>query len=214
MSVQVPIPETAPVMVLPDCNFFPHTPLPLYIFEPRYRAMLALALESERMICIATVMETDATGMPKDVDAGVYLHGTIGLVRACLTDDDGTSNLLLEGLRRVVFDGWIRDKPFRIAELQPLDTIIRDANKVKEDAVRLTALTTALMERGAVVHPILREKLGTGLEAEILSDMIANFMLPDIHDRHALLAMEDLSDRMKFLIDRLKGQLGALGPPG
>jgi len=47
------LPEQAPVMPLPGAVLFPHALLPLYIFEPRYREMLAHALAHERMFCVA-----------------------------------------------------------------------------------------------------------------------------------------------------------------
>ena len=36
-------------MILPKATLFPSAPLPLYIFEPRYRQMLAHALDTQRM---------------------------------------------------------------------------------------------------------------------------------------------------------------------
>ena len=35
----------APIFPLPDVTFFPHTLLPLHVFEARYRAMVVDALE-------------------------------------------------------------------------------------------------------------------------------------------------------------------------
>ena len=40
-------------MVLPNTLLFPESLLPLFIFEERYREMLAWALEHERMFCMA-----------------------------------------------------------------------------------------------------------------------------------------------------------------
>ena len=42
-----------PIFPLPDLTFFPHTLLPLHIFEPRYRAMTRAALEGDRYIAMA-----------------------------------------------------------------------------------------------------------------------------------------------------------------
>jgi Lon protease-like protein len=38
---------------LPDVTFFPHTLLPLHIFEARYRALVTDALARDRRLCIA-----------------------------------------------------------------------------------------------------------------------------------------------------------------
>ena len=47
------LPREVPVMTLPNATLFPQALLPLYIFEPRYRHMLADALHSNRMFSVA-----------------------------------------------------------------------------------------------------------------------------------------------------------------
>ena len=42
-----------PIFPLPNVVFFPHTFLPLHIFEERYRAMVADAANGEKLICMA-----------------------------------------------------------------------------------------------------------------------------------------------------------------
>jgi len=41
------LPNEVPVMTLPSATLFPQALLPLYIFEPRYRQMVADTLKSE-----------------------------------------------------------------------------------------------------------------------------------------------------------------------
>lgn len=202
-------------MFLPGCNFFPFTPLPLHIFEPRYRAMLALALEGDRMFCIGTRVDGpgNRSSLPVDEGAGVWVHGTIGLVRACVTAEDGTSNLILEGLSRVLFTGWLREEPFRIATLQPVQTYLVREGAVISGMRRVLALAGALVDRGMRCPPQLDLKLDSGLPAELVGDVVANYFLTDVEQRHELLAMECLDERLEFLAECLKEQLGALGPP-
>ena len=46
------LPETLPLFPLPGVALFPDLPLPLHIFEPRYREMLKDALAGSRLIGI------------------------------------------------------------------------------------------------------------------------------------------------------------------
>jgi Lon protease-like protein len=204
-------------MILPECNFFPFTPLPLHIFEPRYRAMLALALEGDRMFCIGThvdrAAEESGFTLPVDDQAGIYVHGTLGLVRACVTAEDGTSNLILEGLRRVIFTDWLREEPFRIAKIQPLETYIEEDAVVQSGTKRVLAIASTLVDRGMRCPPQLDLCLNSKLPAELISDVIANYFICNLEQRHELLAMEILDERLEFLAECLKAQLGALGPP-
>ena len=48
----IQLPDRCGVMLLPDCTLFPHGGLPLYIFEPRYRAMLE---EAQPMITAESI---------------------------------------------------------------------------------------------------------------------------------------------------------------
>ncbi|PYK85079.1 MAG: hypothetical protein DME40_18515, partial [Verrucomicrobia bacterium] len=103
------LPEQAPVMPLPGAVLFPHALLPLYIFELRYREMLAHALAQERMFCVALLRPESAQWKSED---DFFDIGTIGLIRACVGRGEGTSNLILQGLQRVRFADFVQLDPF------------------------------------------------------------------------------------------------------
>jgi Lon protease-like protein len=108
---QVTLPAQMPVMVLSDCYLFPGCFLPLFIFEERYREMLKHALDGDRMFCIGTrISKSDDSVLP---------WSTAGLVRACVKQPDGTSHVMLYGIRRINLNAWSDDRPFRIAEIEP-----------------------------------------------------------------------------------------------
>lgn len=112
------LPDTMPVMVLGDCYLFPGCLLPLFIFEERYRLMLAHALRTDRMFCIGTPERS------MDSRGELITVSTAGLIRACKKQEDGTSHVMLQGVRRIQFTGWQQEKPFRLAEIEPLPTVI------------------------------------------------------------------------------------------
>ena len=53
------LPAAGPVFPLPGVTLFPYQPLPLHIFEPRYRRMAADALADARMIAVAQMQPAD-----------------------------------------------------------------------------------------------------------------------------------------------------------
>ena len=106
-------------MILPEATLFPHASMPLFIFEPRYRAMLAWAIEQHRMFCIALMKP----GVEEAKSGDDFHHvAGLGLVRACVQHPDGTSHLVLQGLARVRLTDFIQEKPFRIAELREIES--------------------------------------------------------------------------------------------
>ncbi len=129
----VTLPATLPVMVLPECHLFPNCLLPLYIFEERYRQMLAHSLGADRMFCVGNREGTEPDGSDR-----ISEYSTAGLVRCCVKQPDGTSQLLLLGLQRVRFKKWVQEKPFRIAEIEPVPTIVEDETQVNQ--LRIKAL--------------------------------------------------------------------------
>ena len=47
------LPVELPIMTLPNATLFPQAMLPVFIFEPRYRQMLAEVLVGSRMFAVA-----------------------------------------------------------------------------------------------------------------------------------------------------------------
>ena len=131
------IPDSLPVMILSGVTLFPHGYMPLFIFEERYRDMLRYALEHQRMFCVGHARP----GIDHDEHPElVYPFTTAGLVRACVTHDDGTSHLMLSGLQRVEITGWEQDGPFRIASVNPRSSLINNQDAVTELAHAVVCL--------------------------------------------------------------------------
>lgn len=99
-------------MTLPGVVFFPHAMLPLHIFEPRYRTMVEEVLGHERMFCVAGVDGKQAEQQPEQIEPP-HKVGTLGLIRACHLNPDGTRNLMLQGLVRIKIEDILQETPYR-----------------------------------------------------------------------------------------------------
>src|SRR3954467_2445985 len=90
--------DLLPLFPLPNVVLFPGVFLPLHIFEPRYREMVADALAADRLIGMALLRdgwESDYEGHPP-----VFSVGCSGLITHCEKLQDGRFNLILRGLDR------------------------------------------------------------------------------------------------------------------
>ena len=114
------MPETVPVMTLPDTVFFPQALLPLHIFEPRYRQMLRDVLASDRLFAIAH-LDASRQKNPKLVEP-LHHVASVGIIRACQKGENDTSNLLLQGICRVEVKAIVQEQPYRIIAVQPITT--------------------------------------------------------------------------------------------
>src|SRR5438034_1110096 len=90
--------ELLPLFPLPNVVLFPNVFLPLHIFEPRYREMVADAVAADRMIGMVLLRpgwERDYEGRPP-----VYPIGCTGVVTHVDAMTDGRFNIVLRGLDR------------------------------------------------------------------------------------------------------------------
>jgi Lon protease-like protein len=94
---------------------FPGTPLPLHIFEPRYRRMLSDCLEGDRRFGITPAGRDD--GMP---DPGTV--GCVAEIRVNQELPDGRANIVVLGGERFVLTRPMEDEvPYFVALVQPFD---------------------------------------------------------------------------------------------
>src|SRR6059036_3854460 len=101
------LPDAVPVMTLPSATLFPQALLPLYIFEPRYRQMLADMLKTDRMFSVAMQKPGKHRETPCQV-AG------LGLIRVSVGHQDGTSHLVLQGITRVELMATVQSSPYPV----------------------------------------------------------------------------------------------------
>src|ERR1700709_2421789 len=109
MEMEITLPEEVPVMTLPNVTFFPQALMPLHIFEPRYRQMLKEVLATNRLFAV-TCLDQARLEEPGEFEPP-HRVASVGIVRACQKNDNGTSNLLLQGLCRVEVLEILTNKP-------------------------------------------------------------------------------------------------------
>jgi Lon protease-like protein len=196
-----------PVFPLPNCVLFPGMFLPLHIFEPRYRAMTAAALEGEKLIAMALLKP----GWQKDYEGSPPIHEVLG-VGKIVEDaklDDGRYNLVLLGLSRVRIVHEVGAGPYRQARVRILEEKTQDDAKSERQRRTLLALYAEIMKsvnQGAVPVPPDDVPLG------MLVDLVASFLVLVPPLKQELLEELDPSARCDRLLRMLEGP-GAPPPP-
>ena len=192
------LPEVCGVMPLPDCTLFPHGGLPLHIFEPRYRRMLADALEGLCLFAVGRLTGPESDGL----SGNVAPVGTIGLVRASRELDDGTSNLLLHGVIRVRFLEWLQ-APYPSARIEPLPSIFEPESQTAAALESLREAATAITsDLPAELRDAVRSMSLQIDDPAILADVLAQQFLTDPGERQFLLEMEPVAARIAWLCDK------------
>ena len=210
------LPNEVPVMTLPSATLFPQALLPLYIFEPRYRRMLADMLGSQRMFSVAM----QKPGRVREAPCAV---AGLGLIRVSVGHEDGTSHLILQGLARVEIVGTVRTKPYRVASIRPLraattdnvviDALIAKVHELVEERIRIgpfpfpfSALKnpSAGAKKSAAEPKISPKEILDYLEslpdADQVADLVTCALIPGAVERQTILETVDLEQRLKHLI--------------
>ncbi len=132
----------APIFPLSGVFLFPHTLLPLHIYEPRYRQMIEDLLDQRGWLVISSIEaghEADSLGEPPFYDIG-----GLGEIVGHNHLDDGRFLITLQGLRRVRVREVESEKPYRMVEFEEL----QESQPTGEGAVATTiALREAIRER-------------------------------------------------------------------
>ena len=214
------LPNQVPVMTLPSATLFPQALLPLYIFEPRYRQMLADTLKAGRMFSVAMQKPGRTRESPCQV-AG------LGLIRVSVDHQDGTSHLILQGLTRVELQQTVQFKPYRVQCIRPLQAAPNDSIIVDALLAKVHELVQHRLEHGPFPFPFPSGKKfsaakGKGkaslegspnltakeilhylenlLDPDQVADLVSCALLPDATQRQTILETVELEARLKRLI--------------
>ncbi len=177
-----------PLFPLPEVVLFPGRPLPLHIFEYRYRIMMNTILESDRRFGVLMVDP---------------VQGRIATVGCCaeivqfqrLPDD--RMKIWTLGQQRFRVLEYVREKPYRVGlvewlEDQPPDNDLRplatDVEQLLRDVVRLSAkLMEQKIELPEDIPSLPRE----------LSYWVASNLYGVASEQQALLEMQDTAARLE-----------------
>lgn len=206
MDQSIPLPDQVPVMPLPGALLFPHALLPLHIFEPRYQEMLEHALREHRMFSVALIQPQRSQW--KSPDDFFHVAG-LGLIRACVGRGDGTSNLILQGLRRVRFTGFEQSAPFPIARIEPLESDSTTSVKTEALGAKVIELYSKLKQSGRQLPEKVDQYLEHLSDMEMLADLMAATFINDPSRRQQLLEELSLNRRLRLLIQYLREEIGS-----
>ncbi len=123
------LPPVIPIFPLPNVVLFPDVPLPLHIFEERYRDMVRDAGAADPPIIGMVLLRGDWQSSYHDTPE-VYPLGCAGQMIRSERLDDGRYNIVLQGIREFTIEEEVGDTAYRQARVRwrppPADGISPD----------------------------------------------------------------------------------------
>ena len=210
MSAQISL----PIFPLPDLTFFPHTMLPLHIFEARYRAMITDCLSRDRRLAVVGLRP----GYEESYEGRPAVHDVMGVGRIVQWERMATGrfNLLLQGECRARIDRELpADTLYRMVAATPLDDIGVDAPGVEALASRVRSRAARILATVGQSGEELQATLDALTDPGRLCDLVASTLIPGSSTRQALLEelhverrLERLAAALDDLLSHLTGEGG------
>jgi uncharacterized protein len=200
--------RAVPIFALPNVVLFPGAVLPLHIFEERYKAMTRDALRSDKRVAMALLKP----GWEKNYYQRPAIEPVVcvGRILAHEKLDDGTYNFLLQGEERARILCEVEGKPYREAQVQPLqETPVMEIDLSAERQRLITIFSEpALAQLGIAKR--FHEILSSPLHTAQVADLVAFNFLDDVCLKQSLLSETDVTRRVVKTIAALEGLRPAL----
>ncbi len=189
---------------------FPGMPLPLHIFEPRYREMIGFCSENETPFGVVLIKEgTEVGEAATPFDVGTMAR-IVGLDRM----QDGRMNIVTVGTRRFRLVGYsTAKKPYIVGDVEPL---VDDRATSGESAGLINEVAALARRYVALVQAALEQDL-TPIQlpdnAEEMSYVVGGTLRIHNPERQRLLETTSTAQRLdleKAILGREIGTLDAL----
>jgi uncharacterized protein len=189
-----------PLFPLPQTVFFPHTLLPLHVFEPRYRQLTEAVLSSHRHMGIVRLDEA----RPDAAVAGVGPVCGVGRVVHHERLGDGRFHILLQGIARAELIeelpmGELLYRRARARAVTPCD----DGADAEQEVQTLRSCYARLLETAPDPKDVLGDLPLRVQEPRVLADVVCAAVLDDVALRQAALEESSVARRLRYANDAL-----------
>jgi uncharacterized protein len=206
-------PSIIPIFPLPNVVLFPGVPLPLHIFEPRYRAMVRDAAAAHEIIGMTLLRGDWQRAYHENPD--VFEIGCAGKIVNAEPLPDGKFNILLHGMREFNIQRHIIERAYRQAEIRWRTATPRALEP--RCRARLTVLLTEFVGTKAAL-PAQRLLNDPSLSDELLVNFFCYALEIPALEKQGLLEAPTLAERAERLREIVEFHLEevrlGLKPPG
>jgi Lon protease-like protein len=185
---------------------FPHMPLPLHIFEERYREMMRDCQESGVGFGVVAIREGREVGAA----AEPFRVGTLARLRSVERLDDGRFNILVTGATRYRISRVTLERAYLVGEVEYLEDR-------SGDPVRLSRLRSRVAEAFQRYADELRRladeapaTLDLPDDPELLSYLVAATMQVEVARKQELLEIDAAEDRLRACLTLLQREAALL----
>ena len=189
------------VFPLADVVLLPGTPMPLHIFEPRYRAMTADALSGDRMLALATLASEEGATQDR---APIHPIAGAGIIESAERLPDGRYHFHHHGIARVRLVAELDNgKPYREFQAELLEDVYPPGGPAALARQR-SALESCVLQLAEVLPaesgaPRLAELAARTSSPSALADLVAAAVVSEPVQRLAVIEERDVAKRLDLV---------------
>lgn len=198
-----------PLFPLPNVVLFPKTPVPLYIFEERYRTLVRETLAGDGELVIG-LLRAGSESNYADLSS-VHEIACLGKIETYEELEDGKYNIVVIGVQRVRILREVQHSPYRLVEAEIIEEASYDEHSegVVKRHNQLSALFAKFAELATGVKRQTLEFMPQ-LDFESLVNMVAMTLNLAIEQKQELLEINEAPLRCDELIPVLQKQIETL----
>ncbi len=199
---EVDIPSHIPVLPVRDIVVFNYMILPLFVGRDKSIQAVDAALAAGRHILILT-QKDESIENPEAED--IYTTGTVAMVMRMLKMPDGRLKVLIQGLSRAKVKRFTQEKPYFMAEIEPVIEPSATSLTTKQEALMRSAREqseTILNLRGISSADIM-SVLNNVDEPGRLADLVASNLRIKVGEAQAILECDDPLKRLELVSTQL-----------
>lgn len=200
-------PFDLPLLPLRDVVVYPHMVIPLFVGRDKSIQALDLAMGQDKKILLVAQKNAQVDDPTAD---DIFHVGTLASILQLLKLPDGTVKVLVEGEGRVAINRLDESNDYVVAEVREF---IEPEVSERESEI----LTRSLMSQfeqyvqlsKKVPSDVLTSLTGINIPSKLV-DTVAAHMPMKIEDKQKVLEVEDLGERLEYLIGIMQGELDFL----
>jgi len=187
---------------------FPGATLPLHIFEERYKLMIGRCLQSGSPFGVLLIRSGNEVGEATEP----FEVGTTARIVRVQHLDEGRMNLVCLGERRFRLLRKLRETPYLVGEVEPLDSTDIEGEDVAELAETVAALFAEYYRLYLAVSNQWARQIGMPGGAAELADFVGSRLAVSLWTKQRLLEELSVRRRLDMELETLSDAIREMTP--
>ncbi|KPA10203.1 Lon protease [Candidatus Magnetomorum sp. HK-1] len=202
---EIEVPELQRILPLFDVALFPKMVLPLIVMQKDSVQLVEDAMATDRIIGFAVAKKKEMQEEYEPTD--IYDIGTSAAILKMAKAEDGTTQLLVQGIRRFKIDKYVQYKPYLKAEVTTIDDDQSTTLEIKGMMSGLMTAFSKIVELSPVLPKEFAAMAQSISEPGTLVDMTISTLSCPVEEKQKILELFDIQERLKESMRILNEQL-------